>query len=112
MRGSPDGTMVAVHWPSPPSRLSWALLGRVGPLGFETPERVAHWPVMGAMPGTPAAGAKLRRAPLLAAFEPSAAPSSRPQAPEPPAETCECVEGEPEHRRGGTPTCVRARKTS
>lgn len=56
VRRSPDGTLLAVMWPSPPSPHTWAVMSHYGSDGYEKPERVAHWPVIGAVPGSPAAG--------------------------------------------------------
>lgn len=60
VRRSPDQTMLAIHWPSPPSAYSWHATDRHGSLGYEKPERIAHWPVTGSVPGTPAAGMELQ----------------------------------------------------
>lgn len=59
VRRSPDGTMLAINWPCPPSPSTWAVSDRIGSVGYETPGRVQHWPVIGAVPGTPAAGMQL-----------------------------------------------------
>lgn len=64
VRRSPDGTMLAIHWPSPPSLHRWAVADHHGSLGYETPDRIAHWPVIGAVPGTPAAGQYLATQPM------------------------------------------------
>jgi hypothetical protein len=58
-RRSPDGEWMAIMWPSRPSPYSWAVTDYVGSTGFETPKRVAHWPIVGAAPGSPAAGRNL-----------------------------------------------------
>jgi hypothetical protein len=63
VRRSPDQTMVAIHWPSRPSAHTWAVADHLGSVGYELPDRVAHWPVIGAVPGTPAAGMPLADAP-------------------------------------------------
>lgn len=59
VRRSPDQTMLAIHWPSRPHPQTWAVTDCIGSLGYETPERIAHWPVIGAVPGTPASGQPL-----------------------------------------------------
>lgn len=58
-RRSPDGEWMAIMWPSRPSPYMWAVTDYVGSAGYETPERVAHWPIVGAAPGSPAAGMSL-----------------------------------------------------
>jgi hypothetical protein len=65
VRRSPDGSMLAVKWPSPPSKRSWGVTDWVGSLGYELPERIVHWPIVGAVPFSPAAGV-----PLLNKFAP------------------------------------------
>lgn len=64
VRRSPDQTMIAIHWPSPPHPSAWAVSDHHGSLGYEKPERVAHWPVIGAVPGTAAAGQPLSPEPI------------------------------------------------
>lgn len=59
VRRSPDGTMLAVLWPSDPHPSRWMVADRHGSCGYETPDRVTHWHVIGAVPGTPAAGMEL-----------------------------------------------------
>jgi len=59
VRRSPDGKMIALQWPSPPHPSSWAVSDQHGSLGYEKPSRVAHWPVVGVMPFSPAAGVPL-----------------------------------------------------
>lgn len=61
VRRSPDGYWLAIMWPSPPHPASWHVIDYYGSAGYERPERVAHWPVIGAVPGSPAAGMELRR---------------------------------------------------
>ena len=61
VRRSPDGTMIAIMWPFPPHPCMWAVTDYRGSLGYEKPERVAHWPVVGAVPWSPAAGVELKR---------------------------------------------------
>lgn len=64
VRRSPDQTMLAINWPSRPHPQTWAVTDCKGSLGYEIPERVAHWPVIGAVPGTPAAGQFLAEDPV------------------------------------------------
>jgi hypothetical protein len=59
VRKSPDGTMLAICWPSPPVSWTWAVSDCYGAVGYEKPERVQHWPVVGAVPCSPAAGMEL-----------------------------------------------------
>lgn len=59
VRRSPDCTMLAIKWPSPPSPSTWAVSDRYGSVGYEKPERVQHWPIIGAVPGSLAAGMEL-----------------------------------------------------
>lgn len=61
VRRSPDGYWLAIMWPSPPSADSWHVIDYYGSGGYERPERVAHWPVIGSVPGSPAAGMSLNR---------------------------------------------------
>jgi len=56
VRRSPNGEYLAIQWPSPPHPSTWWVVDYAGSVGYETPERVAHWPVIGAVPGSPAAG--------------------------------------------------------
>jgi hypothetical protein len=58
-RRSPDGEWLAIMWPSRPSPYIWAVTDYVGSVGFEPADRVAHWPIVGAAPGSPAAGMSL-----------------------------------------------------
>jgi hypothetical protein len=60
VRRSPDGTMLAICWPSPPSLSRWWVADAHGSLGYEPPERIAHWPVVGAVPYSAAAGMALK----------------------------------------------------
>lgn len=62
VRKSPDGTMLAICWPSPPSPSTWAVSDAYGSLGYERPERITHWPIVGAAPCSPAAGMELAKA--------------------------------------------------
>ena|SRR5688500_4646371 len=64
VRRSPDETMLAIHWPSLPSEYTWAVTDHAGALGYEKPERIGHWPVIGAVPGTPASGQFLAEEPV------------------------------------------------
>lgn len=59
VRRSPEGTRLAVLWPSPPHAARWMVTDRWGSTGYETDERVANWPVVGAVPFSPAAGMEL-----------------------------------------------------
>lgn len=59
VRRSPDGVFLAVMWPSPPHPHSWHVIDHCGSVGYEAPGRVTHWPVIGATPGSPAAGMTL-----------------------------------------------------
>lgn len=58
-RRSPDGEWLAIMWPSRPHPYCWAVTDYVGAVGFEPPDRVAHWPIVGAVPFSPAAGMNL-----------------------------------------------------
>lgn len=59
VRRSPEGTRLAVLWPSPPHPARWMVTDRWGSTGYEADERVADWPVVGAVPFSPAAGMEL-----------------------------------------------------
>lgn len=59
VRRSPEGTRLAVLWPSPPHPARWMVTDRWGSTGYETDEVVATWPVVGAVPFSPAAGMEL-----------------------------------------------------
>lgn len=59
VRRSPDGEWLAIMWPSRPSPYLWAITDYVGSAGYETPDRIAHWPIAGAVPFSPAAGMSL-----------------------------------------------------
>jgi hypothetical protein len=61
VRRSPDGEWLAIHWPSPPSEFSWHVSDHRGSVGYDKAERVAQWPVIGAVPGSPAAGMPLNK---------------------------------------------------
>lgn len=61
VRKSPNGYWLAINWPSPPHPAVWHVIDYHGSGGYEQPERVAHWPVIGAVPGSPAAGMELKR---------------------------------------------------
>jgi len=60
VRQAPDGEWIAIMWPSRPSPYLWAVTDYVGSVGYEKPERVAHWPIVGAVPCSPAAGMALK----------------------------------------------------
>jgi hypothetical protein len=59
VRRSPDGRFLAVLWPSPPSPHRWMVTDAWGSCGYESDEKVATWPVVGAVPYSPAAGMEL-----------------------------------------------------
>jgi hypothetical protein len=59
VRRSPSGHYIAVKWPAPPNKAVWMVSDYVGSTGYEESWRVAHWPVVGAMPCSPAAGMSL-----------------------------------------------------
>lgn len=83
VRRSPDQTMIAILWPSPPHPAAWAVSDHHGSLGYEKPDRVAHWPVIGAVPGTPAAGQPLATQPMPVHPAPRRRPVVDVQLPEP-----------------------------
>ncbi|GAA4221428.1 hypothetical protein FHR32_005081 [Streptosporangium album] len=56
VRRKPNGRVLAVLWPSPPSKHRWMVTDCWGSCGYETDEAVADWPVVGAVPYSPAAG--------------------------------------------------------
>lgn len=60
VRRAPDGRWIAIMWPSRPHPAPWAVTDHAGSVGYEKPERIAHWPIVGAVPFTPAAGMKLK----------------------------------------------------
>lgn len=59
VRLKPNGKVLAVLWPSPPSPNRWMVTDEWGSCGYETDEKVADWPVVGAVPFSPAAGCPL-----------------------------------------------------
>jgi hypothetical protein len=59
VRRSPDGRWLALLLPSPPHPARWHVQSGHGAGGYERPERVAHWPIVGAVPWSPAAGVPL-----------------------------------------------------
>jgi hypothetical protein len=59
VRRSPNGARLAILWPSPPHPARWMVTDRWGSTGYETDETVADWPVVGAVPFSPAAGMEL-----------------------------------------------------
>lgn len=63
VRRSPNGTRLAILWPSPPHTARWMVTDRWGSTGYETDETVADWPVVGAVPYSPAAGMELAEIP-------------------------------------------------
>ncbi|MFJ7963189.1 hypothetical protein [Streptomyces sp. NPDC096324] len=58
-RRSPNGTRLAILWPSPPHPARWMVTDRWGSTGYETDDVVADWPVVGSVPYSPAAGMEL-----------------------------------------------------
>jgi hypothetical protein len=58
-RRSPNGTRLAILWPSPPHPARWMVTDRWGSTGYETDDAVADWPIVGAVPCSPAAGMDL-----------------------------------------------------
>lgn len=56
VRRKPNGKVIAVLWPSPPHPARWMVTDRWGSCGHETDAAVADWPVVGAVPFSPAAG--------------------------------------------------------
>jgi hypothetical protein len=59
VRRHPDGTVLAVLWPSPPHPARWMVTDEWGSLGYERNRAVATWPIVGAVPFSPAAGMSL-----------------------------------------------------
>lgn len=59
VRRSPDGLWLAICLPSPPHPARWTVQDRTGAGGHEVDARVAHWPIVGAVPWSPAAGVPL-----------------------------------------------------
>lgn len=59
VRLNPNGKTLAVLWPSPPHPDRWIVTDQWGSTGYEPDERVADWPVVGAVPYSPAAGMAL-----------------------------------------------------
>lgn len=59
VRRSPDGRWLAILLPSPPHPARWHVQDHHGSGGYERCERVAHWPIVGAVPWSPAAGVPL-----------------------------------------------------
>lgn len=59
VRRSPDGRRLAVLWPAPPSPARWMVTDAWGSCGYEADSTVAAWPVVGAVPCSPAAGMAL-----------------------------------------------------
>lgn len=66
VRRNPEGTMLAVLWPSPPHPHRWMVTDQWGSCGYEPDKTVAGWPVVGSVPFSPAAGVALN-APATAA---------------------------------------------
>jgi hypothetical protein len=59
VRRSTDGQFLAVLWPSPPHPHRWMVTDQWGSCGYETDEKVDTWPIVGAVPFSPAAGMEL-----------------------------------------------------
>lgn len=59
VRRSRDGQWLAILLPSPPHPRRWHVQDQHGAGGYEINARVAHWPVVGAIPWSPAAGVPL-----------------------------------------------------
>jgi hypothetical protein len=59
VRRSPDGKLLAIMWPSPPHPSRWHVIDAIGAVGYELGERLHHWPIVGVVPWSPAAGAPL-----------------------------------------------------
>ncbi|MFE1362613.1 hypothetical protein, partial [Streptomyces harbinensis] len=59
VRRSPDGQFLAILWPSARDPYRWITTASWTATGYETDETVATWPVVGAVPGSPAAGQPL-----------------------------------------------------
>lgn len=60
VRLAPDGDWLAIMWPSRPHPHTWAVTDYHGAAGYEKPERIAHWPIVGSVPCSPAAGLPLK----------------------------------------------------
>lgn len=60
VRRAPNGEWIAIMWPARPNPHVWAVTDHIGAVGYETPDRVAHWPIVGAVPTSPAAGTPLK----------------------------------------------------
>ncbi len=69
VRRSLNGRNLAILWPSPPHANRWIVTDQWGSTGYETDAAVADWPVVGAVPYSPAAGMSLdgTNAPVAAA---------------------------------------------
>lgn len=59
VRRSPNGTRLAILWPSPPHPHRWMVTDKWGSTGYETDAVVKSWPIVGAVPYSPAAGMEL-----------------------------------------------------
>lgn len=75
VRRKPNGRVIAVLWPSPPHPARWMVTDGWGSCGYETDERVADWPVVGAVPFSPAAGVPLPDPPSKRSVEDVALPA-------------------------------------
>ena len=56
VRRKPNGCVIAVLWPADPSPARWMTADAWGSCGYEADKDVADWPVVGAVPFSPAAG--------------------------------------------------------
>jgi hypothetical protein len=56
VRRKPGGTTLAVLWPADPHPHRWMTTDHWGSSGYESDATVADWPVVGAVPYSPAAG--------------------------------------------------------
>ncbi len=59
VRRAPDGRWIAIMWPSRPHPSIWAVTDCQSSTGYERPEHIAHWPIIGVVPCSPAAGMEL-----------------------------------------------------
>lgn len=56
VRLKPGGTTLAILWPADPHPHRWMTTDHWGSSGYESDATVADWPVVGAVPYSPAAG--------------------------------------------------------
>jgi hypothetical protein len=97
VRRAPNGEYIAIKWPSPPHAACWAVVDYVGSVGYETSATVAHWPVGGAVPYTPAAGMALLPHPA----PPRSARARASLATPPPEDGAECANSSCSHPYAG-----------